>query len=103
MVGACSHDLLVSDASSFGYVAAGLGGIRPHSMNICFRPKIGLDWYTNKRPVCSLAASSEPCYLAPPRSVQCPGQFKWLHPLELSHGLQQCATIDMGLELAPAS
>eukprot|EP00271_Cylindrocystis_brebissonii_P017261 TRINITY_DN4419_c0_g1_i1.p1 TRINITY_DN4419_c0_g1~~TRINITY_DN4419_c0_g1_i1.p1 ORF type:complete len:865 (+),score=141.14 TRINITY_DN4419_c0_g1_i1:800-3394(+) len=58
--------LLTSEYSSFGYVAAGLAGIRPWEMNIQMKKAWGRKSYReNSRPVCALG-SIEPCYLVPP-------------------------------------
>lgn len=56
---ACSDNLLTTDYSTFGYVAAGLSGTRPHSMNIVVY--LEGDYRNNSRPVCQ-TISSEPCY-----------------------------------------
>lgn len=57
-------DALVTTAwSTFGYVAQGLGGLRPW---ILLR-------HTQSPDACRQAASPEPCYLMPPRPEQCFG------------------------------
>ena len=67
-----SDDLLTSDTSTFGYLAAGLGGLRPYLMNN--RNKAGADdnYKTNGRPVCVLNRGIEPCYHFPAkRTTNC--------------------------------
>ena len=66
-----SDHLLTSDASSFGYVAAGLAGVRPYSLNIGYRTGV-LNWHSSRRPVCA-PAHSEPCFLAAPKQLKVPG------------------------------
>ncbi|CAI5532695.1 unnamed protein product, partial [Closterium sp. Naga37s-1] len=53
--------LLVSDSSTFGYMAAGLAGVSPFSLNIVRR--MGADWDVNGRPACEVT-TPEPCYLS---------------------------------------
>ncbi|CAI5497335.1 unnamed protein product, partial [Closterium sp. Naga37s-1] len=64
-----SDQLLVSDMSSFGYIASGLSGLNPYSLNIGFRTAENLNWYINRRPVCA-RSSSEPCFLTPPEFLK---------------------------------
>ncbi|CAI7926514.1 unnamed protein product, partial [Closterium sp. NIES-53] len=52
--------LLVSDSSTFGYMAAGLAGVSPFSLNIV--PRMKSDWLHNGRPAC-VVTTPEPCYL----------------------------------------
>ncbi|CAI5929371.1 unnamed protein product, partial [Closterium sp. NIES-65] len=52
--------LLVSDSSTFGYMAAGLAGVSPFSLNIV--PRMKSDWLHNGRPAC-VATTPEACYL----------------------------------------
>ncbi|CAI5929411.1 unnamed protein product [Closterium sp. NIES-65] len=53
--------LLITDTSTFGYIAAGLAGVRPYSLNIVAR--YHSDWRKNNRTSCS-RTSPEPCYLS---------------------------------------
>lgn len=60
----CSDALLITDYSTFGYVASGLSGIEPYMLNVAIRgPDPSYDWRKNKRPTC-VAAFSEPCLVA---------------------------------------
>eukprot|EP00475_Leptophrys_vorax_P027357 TRINITY_DN39025_c0_g1_i1.p1 TRINITY_DN39025_c0_g1~~TRINITY_DN39025_c0_g1_i1.p1 ORF type:complete len:267 (+),score=1.56 TRINITY_DN39025_c0_g1_i1:115-801(+) len=94
-----SDQLLVSDMSSFGYIASGLSGIKPYSMNIGFRLAEGLNWYVNRRPVCALA-SSEPCFLTPPKTLKCDSFDGGMQPpLEMSNKIRQCLNIGKGIEV----
>ncbi|CAI5472766.1 unnamed protein product [Closterium sp. Yama58-4] len=52
--------LLVSDSSTFGYMAAGLAGVSPFSLNIV--PRMNSDWLHNGRPAC-VVTTPEACYL----------------------------------------
>lgn len=55
----CSHDLHITDFSTFGSVAAGLSGRIPYTMNIV--KYFWGTWQENGRPVCDIA-SPEPCF-----------------------------------------
>ncbi|CAI5965385.1 unnamed protein product [Closterium sp. NIES-64] len=52
--------LLVTDTSTFGYVAAGVAGVTPYTMNVAKWKHS--DWRSNGRLACMLG-SSEPCYV----------------------------------------
>ncbi|CAI5502873.1 unnamed protein product [Closterium sp. Naga37s-1] len=58
--GAASDVLLVTDTSTFGYVAAGVAGVTPYTMNVAKWKHS--DWRSNGRLACMLG-SSEPCYV----------------------------------------
>ena len=55
-----SDKLMTSEYSSFGYIPAGLAGLRPYLMNIGVHMH-NTDWKRNGRSVCGLG-SVEPCY-----------------------------------------
>ncbi|CAI5483648.1 unnamed protein product [Closterium sp. Yama58-4] len=93
-----SDQLLVSDMSSFGYIASGLSGLNPYSLNIGFRTAENLNWYINRRPVCA-RSSSEPCFLTPPEFLQCDGSEVKKEPLELSTRIRKCLNINRGIEV----
>ncbi|CAI7777096.1 unnamed protein product [Closterium sp. NIES-54] len=65
--------LLITDTSTFGYIAAGLAGVRPYSLNIVTR--YHSNWRKKNQASCS-RTSPEPCYLsifdAKSRHIQCP-------------------------------
>ncbi|CAI5986256.1 unnamed protein product [Closterium sp. NIES-65] len=93
-----SDQLLVSDMSSFGYIASGLSGLNPYSLNIGFRTAENLNWYINRRPVCA-RSSSEPCFLTPPAFLKCDGSEVKKEPLELSTRIRKCLNINRGIEV----
>ncbi|CAI5512482.1 unnamed protein product [Closterium sp. Naga37s-1] len=93
-----SDQLLVSDMSSFGYIASGLSGLNPYSLNIGFRTAENLNWYINRRPVCA-RSSSEPCFLTPPEFLKCDGSDVKKEPLELSTRIRKCLNINRGIEV----
>ncbi|CAI7927748.1 unnamed protein product [Closterium sp. NIES-54] len=53
--------LLITDTSTFGYIAAGLAGVRPYSLNIVAR--YHRNWSKKNQASCS-RTSPEPCYLS---------------------------------------
>ncbi|GJP32045.1 hypothetical protein CLOM_g16589 [Closterium sp. NIES-68] len=86
--------LLVTDTSTFGYVAAGLAGVTPFTMNVAKWKHT--DWRSNARPACMLG-SSEPCYVHQvEESVQCPGEPE-KRPLENVPHIRGCHATGVGL------
>ncbi|GJP66600.1 hypothetical protein CLOP_g23515 [Closterium sp. NIES-67] len=93
-----SDELLVSDMSSFGYIASGLSGINPYSLNIGFRTAENLNWYTNRRPVCA-RSSSEPCFLSPPEFLKCDDSDVKKELFEQTSKIRKCLNINRGIEV----
>ncbi|GJP45266.1 hypothetical protein CLOM_g4675 [Closterium sp. NIES-68] len=91
--------LLVSDSSTFGYMAAGLAGVSPFSLNIV--PRMNSNWLRNGRPACSIT-TPEPCYLTlldnKQQHVQCPGSVP-TSPLNISSKLKLCHGFKSGVVL----
>ncbi|CAI5526083.1 unnamed protein product [Closterium sp. Naga37s-1] len=91
--------LLVSDSSTFGYMAAGLAGVSPFSLNIVRR--MGADWDVNGRPECEVT-TPEPCYLSmlepQQRQIQCPGEPP-KSPIEMSPKVKYCPNYKIGIAL----
>ncbi|CAI5472754.1 unnamed protein product [Closterium sp. Yama58-4] len=91
--------LMVSDSSTFGYMAAGLAGVSPFSLNIVRR--MGADWDVNGRPECEVT-TPEPCYLsmleAHQRQIQCPGEPP-KSPVEMSPKVKYCPNYRIGIAL----
>ncbi|CAI5929315.1 unnamed protein product [Closterium sp. NIES-65] len=91
--------LLVSDSSTFGYMAAGLAGVSPYSLNIVRR--MGADWDVNGRPECEVT-TPEPCYLSmlepQQQQIQCPGEPP-KSPVEMSPKVKYCPHYKIGIAL----
>ncbi|CAI5493535.1 unnamed protein product [Closterium sp. Naga37s-1] len=91
--------LLVSDSSTFGYMAAGLAGVSPYSLNIVRR--MGADWDVNGRPECEVT-TPEPCYLSmlepQQQQIQCPGEPP-KSPVEMSPKVKYCPNYKIGIAL----
>ncbi|CAI5464695.1 unnamed protein product [Closterium sp. Yama58-4] len=86
--------LLVTDTSTFGYVAAGVAGVTPYTMNVAKWKHT--DWRSNGRLACMLG-SSEPCYVHKvEESVLCPGEPE-KRPLENIPQTRACHATGVGL------
>ncbi|CAI5952485.1 unnamed protein product [Closterium sp. NIES-65] len=86
--------LLVTDTSTFGYVAAGVAGVTPYTMNVAKWKHS--DWRSNGRLACMLG-SSEPCYVHPVQErVLCPGEAE-KRPLENIPQTRACHATGVGL------
>ncbi|CAI7777098.1 unnamed protein product [Closterium sp. NIES-54] len=96
-----SDTLLITDTSTFGYIAAGLAGVRPYSLNIVAR--YHSDWRKNNRTSCS-RTSPEPCYLSifdvKSRHIQCPSSPPVTTPADVSPLIESCPNYGMGLSIA---
>ncbi|CAI5472773.1 unnamed protein product [Closterium sp. Yama58-4] len=92
--------LLITDTSTFGYIAAGLAGVRPFSLNIVAR--YHSDWRKNNRTSCS-RTSPEPCYLSifdvKSRHIQCPNVSPVTTPAAVSSLVESCPNFSMGLSI----
>eukprot|EP00271_Cylindrocystis_brebissonii_P022773 TRINITY_DN8895_c0_g2_i1.p1 TRINITY_DN8895_c0_g2~~TRINITY_DN8895_c0_g2_i1.p1 ORF type:complete len:358 (+),score=57.63 TRINITY_DN8895_c0_g2_i1:71-1075(+) len=70
-----SDDLVISEWSTFGAVAAALSGHRPYFLNIVYRYEVAVQavWFNNSRPVCA-RGTHETCFHIPPRGLEklCP-------------------------------
>eukprot|EP00271_Cylindrocystis_brebissonii_P001975 TRINITY_DN1232_c0_g2_i1.p1 TRINITY_DN1232_c0_g2~~TRINITY_DN1232_c0_g2_i1.p1 ORF type:complete len:288 (+),score=40.21 TRINITY_DN1232_c0_g2_i1:159-1022(+) len=68
-----STDLVISEWSTFGAVAAALGGLKPWLFNFVVRGPLGLDWHGNGRVSCS-QGTLETCFHSPPTNLDemCP-------------------------------
>ncbi|CAI5477416.1 unnamed protein product [Closterium sp. Yama58-4] len=93
--------LLVSDSSTFGYMAAGLAGVSPFSLNIV--PRMKSDWLHNGRPAC-VVTTPEACYLTmldnKQQHVQCPGSVA-RSPLNISSKIRLCHNFKAGIAAPP--
>ncbi|GJP45284.1 hypothetical protein CLOM_g4689 [Closterium sp. NIES-68] len=91
--------LLVSDSSTFGYMAAGLAGVSPFSLNVVRR--MNSDWDGNGRPECEIT-TPEPCYLSmlepQQQQIQCPGESP-KSPLDISPKVKYCPNFNIGVVL----
>ncbi|CAI7843687.1 unnamed protein product [Closterium sp. NIES-54] len=86
--------LLVTDTSTFGYVAAGVAGLTPYTMNVAKWKHS--DWRSNGRLACMLG-SSEPCYVHKvEEQVLCPGEPE-KRPLENIPQTRACHATGVGL------
>ncbi|CAI5482832.1 unnamed protein product [Closterium sp. Yama58-4] len=86
--------LLVTDTSTFGYVAAGVAGVTPYTMNVAKWKHS--DWRSNGRLACMLG-SSEPCYVHPVQErLLCPGEPE-KRPLENIPQTRACHATGVGL------
>ncbi|CAI5965579.1 unnamed protein product [Closterium sp. NIES-64] len=86
--------LLVTDTSTFGYVAAGVAGVTPYTMNVAKWKHS--DWRSNGRLACMLG-SSEPCYVHKvEEQVLCPGEPE-KRPLENIPQTRACHATGVGL------
>ncbi|CAI7913351.1 unnamed protein product [Closterium sp. NIES-54] len=86
--------LLVTDTSTFGYVAAGVAGVTPYTMNVAKWKHS--DWRSNGRLACMLG-SSEPCYVHQVQErILCPGEPE-KRPLENIPQTRACHATGVGL------
>lgn len=90
-----SDQLLISDFSTFGYTAAGLGALDPVSLNIVRRSET--DWRTNGRPICQ-KTSSEPCGLSAREKFSCGDEEERKTTVLLPY-VTTCPVIGSGLHL----
>eukprot|EP00475_Leptophrys_vorax_P004718 TRINITY_DN12804_c0_g1_i1.p1 TRINITY_DN12804_c0_g1~~TRINITY_DN12804_c0_g1_i1.p1 ORF type:complete len:161 (+),score=15.01 TRINITY_DN12804_c0_g1_i1:54-485(+) len=90
-----SDQLVVSDYSTFGYTAAGLGALEPVSLNIVKRSET--DWRKNGRPTCQKLVS-EPCGLSTRLKFKCSDGEERMTAELLPH-VRTCPAVNSGLYL----
>lgn len=96
-----SDELLTTDFSTFGYVAAGLSGLPPFSMNIV--SYLGKDWQSNGRPECQ-RITTEPCMHQMPAGIttlECGASSRPV--TEIHSEVHQCDAINTGLQYQVAN
>lgn len=98
-----SDALLTSDYSTFGYLAAGLAGVRPFTMNVASRKGFGSWWEgaAAARPACQLAPSPEPCMHQPAPSIEC-GSYRVANTSAAHAAVRRCVDAPKGIQLLPA-
>ncbi|CAL5077190.1 unnamed protein product [Urochloa decumbens] len=85
-----SDELVTSGLSTFGYVSAGLAGVRPTILLTAFGHKV-------PEPPCRRAVSMEPCNLTPPPDVKC--RAKFVDEEDLTRHLKICEDWTKGVKL----
>jgi xyloglucan fucosyltransferase len=84
--------LVTSSMSTFGYVAQGLGGVRPW---VLYKPANGSG---PADPPCGQDVSMEPCYFKP-LSYDCRRQKQWVDPSKALPHVQGCRDAGWGVKL----